>query len=115
MPIYEYACRSCGEIFEEFQPMSSRPLEKCKRCGSPSVKRIVSSTSFILKGSGWYATDYSGKKPAGKSGDKKEDGGKKSDGGKKEDGGKGGSPHESKDKTSGEPKPSKPGESHAHT
>jgi putative FmdB family regulatory protein len=103
MPIYEYACQSCGKIFEEFQSFSAPPLKKCRLCNSPSIKRIVSNTSFILKGSGWYATDYSGKKQKGKDAGTKGGGGKdKSPGGKESSG-------ESKDK-----KPSRPDQSHTH-
>ena len=61
MPIYEYACEECGKIFEEFQSIKADPLSTCKLCGSKSVHRIVSQTSFILKGSGWYVTDYARK------------------------------------------------------
>lgn len=61
MPIYEYACDKCGGIFEEFQSMSAPPLTKCRLCGSKKVRKLVSNTSFILKGSGWYVTDYSRK------------------------------------------------------
>ena len=71
MPIYEYECEECGEIFEEFQSMSAPPLTRCKLCGSKKVRKLVSNTSFILKGSGWYVTDYtrkSGSSPAGGNG-----------------------------------------------
>jgi putative FmdB family regulatory protein len=61
MPIYEYGCEKCGGIFEEFQSMTAPPLTRCKLCGSKRVRKLVSSTSFILKGSGWYVTDYSRK------------------------------------------------------
>ncbi len=61
MPIYEYACDVCGKIFEEFQSIKADSLSTCKLCGSKTVHRIVSKTSFILKGSGWYVTDYARK------------------------------------------------------
>lgn len=61
MPIYEYGCDTCGGIFEEFQSMSAPPLNVCRLCGSKKVRKLVSNTSFILKGSGWYVTDYSRK------------------------------------------------------
>ncbi|MFH1435773.1 MAG: zinc ribbon domain-containing protein [Pseudomonadota bacterium] len=61
MPIYEYACEKCGKIFEEFQSIKADPLKRCKLCSSKTVHRIVSHTSFILKGSGWYVTDYARK------------------------------------------------------
>jgi putative FmdB family regulatory protein len=58
MPIYEYVCGGCGRTFEEFQSIKAPPLETCSLCGSKKVRRLVSCTSFILKGSGWYVTDY---------------------------------------------------------
>lgn len=57
MPIYEYNCAKCG-VFEVTQRITENPLRKCPTCKG-KVERIVSRTSFILKGSGWYATDYS--------------------------------------------------------
>lgn len=63
MPIYEYQCDGCGTVFEETQKMSDPPLKKHAACGSKKVKKLISSTSFQLKGSGWYVTDY--KKPSG--------------------------------------------------
>jgi putative FmdB family regulatory protein len=61
MPIYEYKCDECGSTFEEFQSINSQPLNKCKICNSSSLHKIVSNTSFILKGTGWYVTDYAHK------------------------------------------------------
>ncbi|NTW78350.1 MAG: zinc ribbon domain-containing protein [Syntrophaceae bacterium] len=62
MPIYEYKCRKCGKEFEAFQGITDPELESCQFCKG-KVDRLVSMTSFSLKGSGWYATDYRGKKP----------------------------------------------------
>jgi putative FmdB family regulatory protein len=56
MPTYEYRCDKCGVEFEVVQKMSDPPVEK-HECGG-TVKRLISSTSFQLKGSGWYQTDY---------------------------------------------------------
>lgn len=56
MPIYEYACPKCGE-FEATQKISDAPLTHCPTCRR-KVTKLISSTSFHLKGSGWYATDY---------------------------------------------------------
>ena len=56
MPIYEYRCEQCG-IFEEMQRITDPPLERCPKC-QRKVQRLISSTSFHLKGTGWYATDY---------------------------------------------------------
>ena len=62
MPIYEYQCRKCGKSFEIVQRVSEPELKSCKFCKG-LVKRLMSVTSFQLKGSGWYVTDYGGKKP----------------------------------------------------
>lgn len=56
MPIYEYQCDNCG-VFELNQRITEDPLKKCPTCKG-KVRRLISSTSFMLKGSGWYATDY---------------------------------------------------------
>jgi putative FmdB family regulatory protein len=69
MPIYEYLCRKCGQ-FETTQRITEAPLEKCPTCRG-KVTRLISQTSFQLKGSGWYATDYA----RGSNGQKKKDGG----------------------------------------
>jgi len=68
MPIYEYKCEDCSGEFEIEQKISDKPLKKCPKCGG-KVKRLISNTSFVLKGSGWYLTDYARK---GKSGEKPE-------------------------------------------
>ena len=56
MPIYEYQCPKCG-TFETTQRITEPALKRCPTCKS-KVERIISATSFVLKGSGWYATDY---------------------------------------------------------
>ncbi len=57
MPIYEYECMSCHEKKEVFQGFNDPPLERCSSCGG-EVKKLISSTSFVLRGTGWYITDY---------------------------------------------------------
>ena len=59
MPIYEYQCKKCGQ-FEVMQKITERSLTRCPTCQS-KVTKLMSSTSFHLKGSGWYATDYARK------------------------------------------------------
>jgi putative FmdB family regulatory protein len=56
MPIYEYRCSNCG-IFETMQRITEPALKRCPTCKG-KVERIISNTSFVLKGTGWYATDY---------------------------------------------------------
>lgn len=57
MPIYEYRCASCGRDFDRMQKVSD-PSPACPACGAADVSRKVSLSSFSLKGSGWYSTDY---------------------------------------------------------
>lgn len=76
MPIYEYECENCGKQCEVIQKFDDLPLSCCPDCGG-HMHKLVSHSSFILKGTGWYATDYaSGRKPSkdpeGKTGAKAE-------------------------------------------
>ena len=59
MPLYEYKCQSCGEIFEIIQKFSEEPLKVHEKCGGP-VERLISRSSLKFKGTGWYVTDYAG-------------------------------------------------------
>ena len=88
MPIYEYKCLKCGKVFEAIQKVTQKSLPRCKFCKG-QVEQLISSSSFQLKGTGWYKTDYasksggsekssesgdkSGEKSGEKSGDKKGD------------------------------------------
>jgi putative FmdB family regulatory protein len=60
MPIYEYECTKCGKIEEAWQKFSDKPLKACKHC-SGKLHRLISQSSFHLKGTGWYVTDYAKK------------------------------------------------------
>ena len=62
MPIYEYQCENCDEVFEISQKISDPPPSR-HHCGSTRIKRLLSSTSFVLKGGGWYADGYASAKP----------------------------------------------------
>jgi len=57
MPTYEYECLKCPRVFEMRQRITEPALETCDRCGGP-IHRLLSATPFILKGGGWYVTDY---------------------------------------------------------
>ncbi|MFP4629958.1 MAG: FmdB family zinc ribbon protein [Desulfohalobiaceae bacterium] len=57
MPIYEYSCPECQHLFEEWQRDFQERTIQCPICGA-EAKRMISNTAFILKGSGWYVTDY---------------------------------------------------------
>ena len=65
MPIYEYQCQKCG-TFETTQKITDKPLAKCPNCKG-KVKKLISNTSFQLKGTGWYVTDYARKGQNGES------------------------------------------------
>ncbi len=58
MPVYEYECGSCGGRFEVMQKFSDPPVSSCTLCKKGSVRKVLSPAAFVLKGSGWYATDY---------------------------------------------------------
>ncbi|MGH7833458.1 MAG: FmdB family zinc ribbon protein [Candidatus Binatia bacterium] len=84
MPIYEYQCQKCGD-FEVTQKITDKPLARCPTCKG-KVKKLISNTSFQLKGTGWYVTDYQRKEkpePDGKAskGEPKTDAKPASDGG----------------------------------
>jgi putative FmdB family regulatory protein len=57
VPTYEYECLGCRRVFEIRQPISAAPLKTCDVCGG-EVRRLLSPAPFILKGEGWYVTDY---------------------------------------------------------
>ncbi|MBW6504654.1 zinc ribbon domain-containing protein [bacterium] len=57
MPIHEYRCRKCESVVERIEGMRDRPMRKCPSCGG-RVDQMISSSAFVLKGTGWYATDY---------------------------------------------------------
>jgi putative FmdB family regulatory protein len=61
MPIYEYQCKACGHVFSQLQKMSDAPLADCPVCHKAELQKLVSASSFQLKGSGWYATDFKSK------------------------------------------------------
>jgi putative FmdB family regulatory protein len=60
MPIYEYGCPNCGHKIEIMQKISDPPVSECKRCHA-SMKKLISQSTFHLKGTGWYVTDYASK------------------------------------------------------
>lgn len=60
MAIYEYECLKCGHHFEVWQKITEDPLKTCEKCGG-ELRRLIGQTGFILKGTGWYVTDYARK------------------------------------------------------
>jgi len=71
MPVYTYRCESCGVQFERHQSFNDSPLRTCPECRKKSLKKVITPTKIIFKGSGFYATDN--RSP---SGDKSPSGGK---------------------------------------
>ncbi|MBW1779376.1 MAG: zinc ribbon domain-containing protein [Deltaproteobacteria bacterium] len=64
MPIYEYECDKCGHHMEALQKFSDPPLGECEMCHSDKIKKLISHSTFHLKGTGWYVTDYASKSGA---------------------------------------------------
>ncbi|MBF0518607.1 MAG: zinc ribbon domain-containing protein [Nitrospirae bacterium] len=60
MPMYEYECLQCKDIFEVIQKFSDSPMTTCNKCGG-ELRKLISNTAFVLKGEGWYVTDYPSK------------------------------------------------------
>jgi len=59
MPTYDYECDACGHRFEQFQPITAKPVRKCPKCGKSKVRRLIGSgAGVIFRGSGFYQTDY---------------------------------------------------------
>ena len=61
MPNYEYECGTCGGRFEVIQKFSDPILTECRLCHAATVHKVLSPAAFVLKGTGWYATDYASK------------------------------------------------------
>lgn len=79
MPIYEYICERCDKEFEVEQRITDDPLKRCPSCRSTKVKRLISQTSFVLKGGGWYSDLYSSPKDGKRTPKQEADGGKRAD------------------------------------
>ena len=74
MPVYTYRCESCGVQFERHQSFQDAPLKTCPECRKKSLKKVITPTRIIFKGSGFYATDHrspSGSTPTPKSSESK--------------------------------------------
>lgn len=65
MPIYEYQCAKCGHQVEVLQKLSDEPLRRCTACGEDALTKLISETSFQLKGSGWYKASPTASKSGG--------------------------------------------------
>jgi len=62
MPIYEYKCPDCNTVFEKLQSIKEKPIKECPECHNKNVSKIISKSSFVLKGDGWYKDHYGLKK-----------------------------------------------------
>src|SRR5262249_12540454 len=72
MPIYEYECSQCHQVSDALQKVNDPAPETCPRCGAQhTLSRLLSRTSFVLKGGGWYADLYSSNKPTSEGGESK--------------------------------------------
>lgn len=71
MPIYEYECEACGHRSEAIQRLSEDPLNECLECGG-AIRRLISAPAVQFKGTGWYVTDYAGRKGSDGSADASE-------------------------------------------
>jgi putative FmdB family regulatory protein len=60
MPIYEYQCSKCGHQTEVWQKITDPPVTKCEMCNG-RMRKLISQSTFHLKGTGWYVTDYASK------------------------------------------------------
>lgn len=59
MPTYEYVCEACKHEFEEYQPITAKPLKTCPKCKKSKLRRLIGTgAALIFKGSGFYQTDY---------------------------------------------------------
>jgi putative FmdB family regulatory protein len=75
MPIYEYGCAACGQVVEQWQKISDPPLTACPACNG-ELHKLMSCSTFHLKGSGWYISDYGRKiQSANQAGTSKSEGG----------------------------------------
>jgi len=61
MPTYTYRCDACKHEFEQQQKITDEALKECPECHESKLKRLITNTSFILKGNGWYETDFKNK------------------------------------------------------
>jgi putative FmdB family regulatory protein len=71
VPLYEYKCLKCGRRTEKIETVAGPHLKKCPHCGG-KVEALISAPAIQFKGSGWYVTDYAGKKSGGNDGGKED-------------------------------------------
>jgi len=79
MPLYEYRCDRCRKKTEVIQSFSEKPLRICPHCGERALKKLFSAPAIQFKGTGWYVTDYAGKKGSDRGGESSESASEKED------------------------------------
>ena len=79
MPIYSYKCNACGHQSDVLQKMSDAPLTICPVCGKDSYSKQLTAAGFVLKGGGWYVTDFKDQKGKGQDNKQNAQGERKSD------------------------------------
>jgi len=80
MPVYTYRCGSCGTQFERHQFFHDAPLKTCPNCKKKALKKVITPTKVIFKGSGFYATDHKSSSSSKSASTDKSSSGEKSDG-----------------------------------
>jgi len=78
LPLYEYKCEKCSHRFEKIEGFSASETKKCPKCGG-KARRMVSASAIQFKGTGWYVTDYAGKKPGDSAAEKADTAGAKAE------------------------------------
>jgi putative FmdB family regulatory protein len=73
MPVYTYRCENCGVQFERQQSFNDEPLKTCPECRKKALKKVITPTKIIFKGSGFYATDHKSPSGGGSSGGSKKE------------------------------------------
>ncbi len=99
MPIYEYKCEGCGDVFEVRQRFADEPLATHDKCGAP-VHRLISAPALQFKGSGWYVNDYGKGNSGGSNSSSKHEHKSDSKSESKSDSGNGSTPASSETKSS---------------
>ena len=102
MPLYEYKCVKCGRTTEKIENVNGPHLKKCPHCGG-KVEHVISAPAIQFKGSGWYVTDYAGKKPQSDGSKEEKPAGETKDSTKEVKGAKESSSKETKDRKTEKP------------
>ena len=61
MPVYDFSCEKCGNVFEVERGFSATGNPRCPKCGSTKTAKMFSAAGIVFKGSGFYVTDSKSK------------------------------------------------------